>query len=93
MNSDQTTETPPPAPDYSSDGVDLTLIRWMLSLTPRERLEVLQASAGSLERLRQVARLHTSQLVAQIFPNGRPPRNSASICTGPARLRSASTGA
>ena len=40
---------------YSSDGVDLTLIRWMLSLTPLERLEVLQASAGSLTRLREVA--------------------------------------
>lgn len=26
--------------DYSEDGVDLTLIRWMLSLTPAERLEV-----------------------------------------------------
>jgi hypothetical protein len=28
--------------DYSEDGVDLTLIRWMLSLTPAERLECLQ---------------------------------------------------
>jgi hypothetical protein len=27
---------------YSDDGVDLTLIRWMLSLTPAERLEALQ---------------------------------------------------
>jgi hypothetical protein len=27
---------------YSDDGVDLTLIRWMLSLTPAERLETLQ---------------------------------------------------
>jgi hypothetical protein len=25
--------------DYSEDGADLTLIRWMLSLTPAERLE------------------------------------------------------
>ena len=24
--------------DYTSDGVDLTLIRWMLSLSPAERL-------------------------------------------------------
>ena len=24
--------------DYSDDGVDLTLMRWMLSLTPAERL-------------------------------------------------------
>jgi hypothetical protein len=28
--------------DYSDDGVDLTLVRWMLSLTPAERLEALQ---------------------------------------------------
>jgi len=32
----------PEEPAYSSDGVDLTLIRWMLSLTPAERLDVLQ---------------------------------------------------
>jgi len=29
-------------PAYSADGVDLTLIRWMLSLTPAERLAVQQ---------------------------------------------------
>ena len=28
-----------PLTDYSDDGVDLTLIRWFLSLTPAERLE------------------------------------------------------
>jgi hypothetical protein len=33
---------------YSEDGVDLTLIRWMLSLTPTERLQVLQESVQSL---------------------------------------------
>ena len=27
---------------YSEDGVDLTLIRWMLSLSPAERLAVLR---------------------------------------------------
>jgi hypothetical protein len=27
---------------YGSDGIDVTLIRWMLSLTPAERLQVLQ---------------------------------------------------
>ena len=31
-----------PAPEYNEDGVDLSLIRWMLSLTPAERLDVLQ---------------------------------------------------
>ena len=45
-----------PEETYGNDGTDLTLIRWMLSLSPIERLEVLQASAGSLQRLREVAR-------------------------------------
>ena len=30
-----------PLPDYSEEGVDLSLIRWMLSLTPAERLDFL----------------------------------------------------
>jgi hypothetical protein len=40
------------APAYSEDGVDLTLIRWALSLTPTERLKVLQDSIISVFRLR-----------------------------------------
>ena len=39
-------------PTHSQDGVDLTLIRWMLSLTPAERLQVLQENVRSLIRLR-----------------------------------------
>ena len=47
----------PAAPDddrrtHSRDGVDLTLIRWMLSMTPRQRLETLQANVASILRLR-----------------------------------------
>ena len=38
------------------DGVDLTLIRWWLSMTPAERLATLQANANALQRLRDVAR-------------------------------------
>lgn len=58
-------EARPPAPDqpivhssggerpaYSEDGVDLTLIAWMLSLTPRERLEVAQSAVDAVHRLR-----------------------------------------
>ena len=41
--------------DFSDDGVDLTLIRWMLSLTPAERLRVLESNARSLETLRGAA--------------------------------------
>ena len=40
------------APEYSDDGVDLTLIRWMLSLTPPERLAVLQDQVDTLLTLR-----------------------------------------
>ena len=37
---------------YSGDGVDLTLIRWMLSMTPTERLQTLQQNVRSIMRLR-----------------------------------------
>ena len=43
---------PTAEPTHSPDGVDLTLIRWMLSLTPRERIEVLQNNVRSILRLR-----------------------------------------
>lgn len=39
-------------PTHSEDGVDLTLIRWMLSMTPAERLETLQQNVWSIWRLR-----------------------------------------
>lgn len=42
---------------YGDDGVDLTLIRWMLSLSPDERLQVLQDSVQSIMRLRDAKRL------------------------------------
>ena len=40
--------------DYSEDGVDLTLIRWMLSLTPAERLQVLQDHVDDLTIFREL---------------------------------------
>ena len=40
--------------DYSEDGVDLTLIRWMLSLTPAERLEVLQRHVNMIQAVRKL---------------------------------------
>jgi hypothetical protein len=39
-------------PTHSPDGVDLTLIRWMLSLTPGERLQVLENYVRSVEEIR-----------------------------------------
>lgn len=41
--------------DVNSSGVDRTLIRWMLSLTPRERLEALQSHAEATLRLMERA--------------------------------------
>lgn len=35
-------------PAYNEDGVDLTLIRWMLSLTLEQRLQVLQDHANTM---------------------------------------------
>jgi hypothetical protein len=35
-------------PDYSQDGIDLSLIRWFLSLTPAERLQALQEHVDDL---------------------------------------------
>jgi hypothetical protein len=43
---------PAPIPDYSPDGVDLTLIRWMLSLTPAERLEFVQNHVNGILAIR-----------------------------------------
>ena len=50
---------PPPAasdsfpPEESADGVDLTLIRWTLSLTPLQRLELLQDWVDGLAELQR----------------------------------------
>jgi len=40
--------------DYSSDGVDLTLIRWMLSLTPAERLAFLEERVNEIISIREL---------------------------------------
>jgi hypothetical protein len=49
-----TEERPQPQTDYSEDGVDLTLIRWMLSLTPTERLELLQNHVNAVLTIREL---------------------------------------
>jgi len=43
---------PPRLPTYDAAGVDLTLIRWMLSMSPAERLAVLQDYACGIAELR-----------------------------------------
>ena len=40
--------------DYSPDGVDLTLIRWMLSLTPAERLQLLEDRVNDILAIREL---------------------------------------
>ena len=36
-----------------SDGVDVSLIRWFLGLTPGERLRVLQNTVNAISRLKE----------------------------------------
>lgn len=43
-----------PNPAYSPEGVDLTLIRWFLTLTPEERLDYLQDAVNSIESMREL---------------------------------------
>ena len=45
-------DQPSTPPTHDEAGVDLTLVRWMLSLTPAERLQVLQDNLYSILRLR-----------------------------------------
>lgn len=46
-------EEPEGGAEYTEDGVDLTLIRWMLSLTPAERLDVLQQHLNAVLDIRE----------------------------------------
>ena len=41
-----------PLPDYNDDGIDLTVIRWMLSLTPAERLKFLEERIADVAAIR-----------------------------------------
>jgi hypothetical protein len=45
-------------PTHSDDGVDLTVIRWMLTLTPAERLQVLQSHVNSILSIRNANERH-----------------------------------
>ena len=40
-------------PDYSESGVDLSLIRWTLSLSPLERLEFLEDRINGILEIRE----------------------------------------
>ena len=45
---------PAPAAEYSEDGVDLSLIRWMLSLSPAERLRFLEERLNEILAIREM---------------------------------------
>ena len=49
---DRAARPDPGAAAFSEDGVDLTLIRWMLGLDPTERLRAAQDMADTVDRLR-----------------------------------------
>ena len=44
---------PPEQPGREADGVDVTLIRWMLSLSPAERLDALESFLKAFEQVRE----------------------------------------
>jgi hypothetical protein len=48
-------------PTTAPDGTDLTLIRWMLTLTPAERLDLLQSTIDAAEELRALRDKWTSE--------------------------------
>ncbi len=57
-SSDERPTSPPrksgaPAPDYSESGVDRSLIRWMLSLSPTERLLVIQQQVNAVQEMKE----------------------------------------
>ena len=49
-------ETTNQPPEYSPEGVDLTLIRWFLTLTPAQRLAALEEHLDDLEQMRELNR-------------------------------------
>lgn len=51
-DSEESSATDSWEPEISPDGVDLSLIRWMLSLTSTERLETLQDYVDGITALR-----------------------------------------
>lgn len=45
----------PELPTYSKSGVDLTMVRWMLSLTYKQRLDTLQNMADLAAKVKYVS--------------------------------------
>jgi hypothetical protein len=51
---DSSAPSQPDRPSHDAAGVDLTLIRWMLSLTPVQRIEHIQQIGDSVDELRRI---------------------------------------
>jgi len=52
MRADEVENQSARASDYSPDGVDLSLIRWFISLTPAERLAFLEDQVSGVMKIR-----------------------------------------
>lgn len=48
-----TEPTASPSPDYAASGVDRSLIRWMLSLTPTARLMAIQQQVNAVQEMKE----------------------------------------
>ena len=54
VDSNPNAADPAPLLDYSEDGVDLSLIRWFLSLSPLERLQFLEGRIKDILAIREL---------------------------------------
>jgi hypothetical protein len=61
----------PPLPRDTDDGVDVTLIRWMRSLSPEQRLAVLQGFPDSVAELTHDSQTTEGPHDAAPLPDGR----------------------
>lgn len=64
-------EETPPLPDYSADRVDLSLIRWSLSLTPAERRAFLEDRVDEILRIRALHGTEQLGLLSHRIPAER----------------------
>src|SRR5687768_14193536 len=77
------TSAPPPPPqpparvtygEYDEQGVDLSLLRWMLGLSPLERLIQMERYAHDTELILEYGRRHRQAQAASARRTPQPPR-------------------
>ncbi len=64
----QPPETVEPSEAYSEDGVDVSLIRWMLGLRPKERLEAAQDMIDTVWMLREASEASRRTTISAAAP-------------------------